>query len=99
MRIRFFSFDPDPATDPTLIRNKERNKYLYFSKFGRKFEFINHNFKLVFVNSGLYFVQDENNFVYLLLQVGSGSSSLVFVYLSRCEIPSFSGCGQGDSSD
>ena len=25
------------------------------------------------VDSGLYFVQDENNFVYPLLQVGSGS--------------------------
>ena len=29
---------------------------------------------LEFVDSGLYFVQDENNFKYLLLQVGSGSN-------------------------
>ena len=28
---------------------------------------------LEFVDSGLYFVQDENNFKYPLLQVGSGS--------------------------
>ena len=28
---------------------------------------------LEFVNSGLYFVQDENNFINSLLQVGSGS--------------------------
>ena len=31
---------------------------------------------LEFVDSGLYFVQDENNFINQLLQVGSGSSSL-----------------------
>ena len=33
--------------------------------------FINHHFKLEFVESGLYFVQDENDFTYPLLQVGS----------------------------
>ena len=32
---------------------------------------INHNFLLEFVDSGLYFDQDENNFKYPLLQVGS----------------------------
>ena len=30
---------------------------------------------LEFVDSGLYFVQDENNFINPLLQVGSGSGS------------------------
>ena len=30
---------------------------------------------LEFVHSGLYFVQDENNFINSLLQVGSGSGS------------------------
>ena len=28
---------------------------------------------LEFVDSGLYFVQDENNFIFPLLQVGTGS--------------------------
>mgnify|MGYP001471724447 CR=1 FL=1 len=32
---------------------------------------------LEFVDSGLYFVQDENNFKYPLLQVGSGSDEKV----------------------
>jgi len=31
---------------------------------------------LEFVDSGLYFVQDENNFINPLLQVGSGSGSV-----------------------
>ena len=31
---------------------------------------------LEFVNSGLYFVQDENNFTNPLLQVGSGSGKI-----------------------
>ena len=38
-----------------------------------KFNLINHHFKLEFVDSGLYFVQDENSFIHPLLQVGSGS--------------------------
>ena len=33
---------------------------------------------LEFVISGLYFVQDENNFINPLLQVGSGSSEKSF---------------------
>ena len=33
----------------------------------------NHHFKLELNNSGLNFVQDENNFIYSFLQVGSGS--------------------------
>ena len=37
-----------------------------------KLNFINHNFKLEFVDSGLYLVQDENNLINPLLQVGSG---------------------------
>ena len=40
-----------------------------------KVDLINHHFKLEFVHSGLYFVQDENNFIYPLLQVGFGSGS------------------------
>ena len=38
-----------------------------------KIDFITHNFKLEFVDSGLYFVQDGNNFIYPVLKVGSGS--------------------------
>ena len=40
-----------------------------------KFDLINHHFKLEFVYSGLYFVQDENNFICPSLQVGFGSGS------------------------
>ena len=42
---------------------------------GMKFDLINHHFMLEFVDSGLYFVQDENNFIHPLLLVGSGSGS------------------------
>ena len=35
---------------------------------------MNHHFMLEFVDSGSYFVQDENNFIIPLLQVGSGSN-------------------------
>ena len=42
---------------------------------GIKFDFINHHFKLDFVDSGLYDVQDENNFIYPSLQVRSGFGS------------------------
>ena len=34
-----------------------------------------HHFMLEFVDSDLYFVQDKNNFINPLLQVGSGSGS------------------------
>ena len=47
--------------------------YLYVRWVGIKVYLINHHFKLEFINSGLYFVQDENNFINPLLQVGSGS--------------------------
>ena len=40
-------------------------------------DLINHNLQLEFVDSGLYFVQDENNFIYPLLQVGYGSGEKV----------------------
>ena len=36
---------------------------------------MNYHFMLEFVDSGLYIVQDENNFINLLLQVGSRSGS------------------------
>ena len=45
--------------------------YLYFRYVGIKVD----HFKLEFVNSGLYFVQDENDFINPLLQVGSRSGS------------------------
>ena len=45
---------------------------------------------LEFVDSDLYFVQDKNNFINPLLQVGSGSlekgpgsSSLKYIYIER----------------
>ena len=37
---------------------------------------MDHQSKLEFVYSGLYFVQDQNNFINPLLQVGSGSGSV-----------------------
>ena len=49
-----------------------KNKNLYIRKLGIIFFFIYHHFKLEFVDSGLYFVQDENKFIYPLLQIGSG---------------------------
>jgi len=49
--------------------------YLSFRKVGITYYTINHHFMLEFVESGLYFVQDENNFINSLLQVGSGSRS------------------------
>ena len=47
--------------------------YLYIRQVGIKFDFIDHDLKLEFVDSGLYFFQDENYFIYPLLRVGSGS--------------------------
>ena len=52
----------------------QKNIYFYFRQVGIKFDLINHNFKIEFVDSGLYFVQDENNLINPLLQVGSGSN-------------------------
>ena len=47
-----------------------KNKRIFIYKVGRhKFDFINHNLKPEFVDSGVYFVQDEANFIYPLLQV------------------------------
>ena len=39
---------------------------------GIKFDIITHHFMLEFVDYDLYFVQDENNFINPLLQVGMG---------------------------
>jgi len=36
--------------------------YLYFRKVGITFDILTHHFMLESVDSGLYFVQDENNF-------------------------------------
>jgi len=49
-----------PAPDPILIQI-EKKIYSYLRHIGTKLNFINHHFKLEFVDSGLYFVQDENN--------------------------------------
>ena len=74
----------DPATDPILTQN-EKKEYLYFSKVGIKVNFINHHFKLKFVDSCLYFFKDENNFIYPLFQVESWSdkkrTESLFLYL------------------
>ena len=56
------------------LDSKWRKKIFIFVQVGKKFDLINHHFKLEFVDSGLYFVQDENNFINPLLQVGSGSN-------------------------
>ena len=45
--------------------------YLYFRLVGIKFDIITHHFMLEFVDTDLYFVKDENNFINPLLQVGS----------------------------
>ena len=47
---------------------------------------------LEFVNSGLYLVQDENNFINPLLQVGSGEKS------TGSGGPKINGSGSGFSS-
>ena len=52
----------------------KKNIYLYFRFVGIKFDYKNHHYQLKFFYSGLYFVKDENNFIYPLLQVGSGSN-------------------------
>ena len=41
---------------------------------GKKFDLINYHFKLQFVDSGLYFVKNENNFINPFLHVVSGSN-------------------------
>ena len=45
-------------------------------KVGIKFDIIIHHFMLAFVDSDLYFVQDLNNFINPLLQVGSGGPKI-----------------------
>ena len=50
--------------------------FLYFRQVGIKFDIITHQFMLEFVDSDLYFVQDKNDFINPLLQVGSGSGSV-----------------------
>ena len=79
----FFSMnqDPDPAQlgknpDTTLNRN-EKNIFIYFKQVCIKFDLINQHFKLEFVDSGFYFVQDENNFMNLLLKFGN----IIFIYV------------------
>ena len=58
--------------DPTLIRNK--NRIFIFKVDRHKIRFYKPSLKFEFVDSGLHFVtlQDENNFIYPLFQVGSG---------------------------
>ena len=51
--------------------------YLYFRWVGIKFDILNHHFKIEFIDSGLYFVQGENDFINPLLQVASGSNEKV----------------------
>ena len=54
------------------ITRDEDSKKLWI---GIKLDFINHHFELEFADSGLYFVQDENNSIYQLLQAVSGARS------------------------
>ena len=56
---------------PEIVMKKKI--YLYFSKVGIKFDIITHHFMLEFVDSDLDFVQDKNNLINPLLQVGSSS--------------------------
>ena len=68
--------EKDSELAPALIRNEIFFLYIrtvqeqeqerspdYFSP-PPKFNFINHHFRLEFVDSVLYFVLDENNFIY-----------------------------------
>ena len=45
----------------------KKKEYLHFRQVCIKVDLKYHHFKLEFVNSGLYFVQDKNNFIYPLL--------------------------------
>ena len=62
-----------------------KNIYLYFRQAGIKIDIINQHFLREFVGYDLYFVQDENNLINPLLQVGSGSLSLGFRQCNRAQ--------------
>ena len=53
----FFSLDPVPAE----LKKKSVSGSDLHSKWRKEYININHNFKLELVDSGLYFVQDEND--------------------------------------
>ena len=59
MRIRHFF--PWIRIRPEIDMKKKMCLYLRYV--GIKFDIINHHFMLETVDSGLYFVQDENNFI------------------------------------
>ena len=50
--------------------------YLYFRKVGITFDILTHHFMLESVDPDVSFVQDKNNFINPLLQVGPGSGSV-----------------------
>ena len=54
----------------------KKKMYLYLRQVGIKFDIINHHFMLEFVDSGLYFVHDKNDFKNPLLLVGSGGPKI-----------------------
>ena len=63
---------------------------------GIKFDIITHQFMLEFVDSDLYFVQDKNNFINPLLQIGSVEKSTGSG--SGSGGPKITGSGSGSSS-
>ena len=84
MRIRFFSHESGSGSAGKEVRIQIQIRirpeiemkikiYLYFRKVGIKFDIIINHFMLEVDDSDLYFVQDKNNFINPLLQVGSGS--------------------------
>ena len=76
-RIRFFSSNPAQLKKSgSDLNSNEKKIYLYFRQVRIKFDLINHDFQLELVDSGLYFIQDENNFIYPLLQAGSDEKSI-----------------------
>ena len=53
---------------------------------------------LEFIDTDLYLVQDKNDFIYPLLQVGSGSVEKTTGSGSRSGGPKITGSGSGSSS-
>ena len=74
MRIRNFFPRIRIRIRPEIEMKKKL--FLYFRQVGIKFDIITHHFMLEFVDSDVYFIQDKNNFINSLLQVGSGGPKI-----------------------
>ena len=65
---------PDLSTVCPVSSEMKKKIDSHFRWVGINFDIINHHFMLEFVDSDLYSVQDEINFINPLVQVGSGSN-------------------------